>query len=138
VVEHHLNKMKVVGSNPPLGIKKQMKFGVTWGQKLGRPECPYMRRWVLNFNTFSIRIHHWLSSDDDRCFHCHPWNFYTLVLKGRYIDLNENGEEQMKPGSFAYRKATHKHTVKVAEGGCWTLILTGSQMRSWGFWPKGK
>lgn len=115
-----------------------MKLGITWGQYLGRPECPYMRRWVLNFGIFSIRLHHWYSSDDDRYFHDHPWWFITLVIFGGYTDVSPKGEERMKRWRMKYRPALHKHTVKVDKGGCWTLLITGSQIRKWGFWVKNK
>lgn len=62
--------------------------GVTWGQRLGREECPYMRRWVLNLGLFAIRLHHWSGSDDERHLHDHPWPFLTIVLKGGYTDVS--------------------------------------------------
>lgn len=37
---------------------------IAWAEPLGRPECPYARRWVLNLGVFAIRIHHWIKSDD--------------------------------------------------------------------------
>lgn len=64
-------------------------MGLTWAQDLGKPECPYLRRWVLNFGRFSIRVHHWHRSDDKRAMHDHPWWFWTLVLKGSYEDWTE-------------------------------------------------
>lgn len=66
------------------------KPGITWGQRVGREECPYLRRWVLNLGRLgSIRLHHWYASDDDRALHDHPWWFATLVLKGGYADVSE-------------------------------------------------
>lgn len=110
-----------------------MKF-ITIGEKLGKPECPYMRRWVINFHFFSIRIHHWYSSDDDRAFHDHPWWFITLILRGSYKDISPDGVEFMYPGKIKLRPALHRHTVKVSPGGCWTVMITGMQIRRWGFW----
>lgn len=112
-----------------------MKF-FTWGEKLGRPECPYLQRWVLNFKVFSVRLHHWYSSDDHRAFHDHPWWFCTLVLRGGYTDVSPVGREVMRPGTLRCREATHRHTVEVNPGGCWTLILTGPVSRVWGFWVR--
>jgi hypothetical protein len=115
-----------------------MKLGLTWGQKLGLPECPYMRRWVLNMGRFSIRIHHWYSSDDHRAWHDHPWWFWTLVLRGGYTDVSPIGRENLWAGRWASRPALHRHTVEVWPGGCWTLVITGRPVRKWGFWPNGK
>ena len=114
-----------------------MRF-LTWRERLGRPECPYMTRWAINFGLFSLRIHHWHSSDDHRYYHDHPWWFVTLVLKGSYTDVSDGGREAMTPGSIRYRPALHRHTVEVADGGCWTVLLTGKVVRRWGFWVNGK
>src|SRR5262245_9881749 len=114
-----------------------MKF-FTWNEPLGRPECPYLRRWALNFGLFSMRVHHWYSSDDHRAFHDHPWWFVTLVLRGGYTDVSPAGRERMTPGKVRFRPAIHRHTTEVDSGGCWSLLLTGRQKRRWGFWVNGK
>jgi hypothetical protein len=113
-------------------------LGVTWGQKLGRSECPYIRRWVFNFLLFSIRIHHWYYSDDSRYFHDHPWWFVTLVLKGGYTDVSPTKNDTLTFWSIRWRSAYHRHYVAVNKGGCWTVMLTGPALRQWGFWVKGK
>src|SRR4051812_2647930 len=101
--------------------------GVTWGQRLGEPTCPYLRRWVLNISRVgSIRLHHWYSSDDPRALHDHAWWFLTLVLKGGYYDVTgeqlwtENGvlvqdydHDRLRVGSVRHRAAHHAHSVVV-------------------------
>ena len=104
---------------------------IFWGQELGKPECPYIQRWVLDFGPFSIRLHHWLTSDDQRHFHDHPWWYLSLVLKGSYIDRNPKGVNNRTVGSLQFFPATHQHTVSVAKGGCWTLLVTGRERRQW-------
>jgi hypothetical protein len=106
---------------------------ITWGENLGRVECPYIKRWVFNFHFFSIRIHHWLHSDDARHFHDHPWWYLTLVLKGGYVDSSPDGLDILKMGSIRFRKATHKHSVLIFDPS-WTILLTGPKKRVWGFW----
>lgn len=107
---------------------------LTIGENLGREDCPYMKRWVLNLGLFSIRLHHWYRSDDDRHMHDHPWSFLGLVLKGSYDDITSNGSVTLKAGKLFYRKAKHLHYVKVPKGrDCWTLLLTGPVIRKWGF-----
>jgi hypothetical protein len=123
-------------------MKPVRPFQIRWNEPLGKPECPYMRRWVFNFWLFAIRIHHWIRSDDKRHFHNHPWWFWTFVLKGAYVDVSYDPKhpeiketaEAMLAGNFAFRKASHLHYVLVPEGGCWTLLLTGPQTQNWGFW----
>ena len=107
-----------------------------WRQKLGKPECPYLERWVFDFYFFSIRIHHWFFGDDPRHFHDHGWDFAGIVLSGSYVDVNPNGRELMNTGKVFYRKAEHRHTVETS--GCWTLLITGKEKREWGFWLKNK
>lgn len=72
----------------PMKEKKVSSFQIRWAEPLGKPECPYMFRWVFVFFGFSIRLHHWIRSDDKRFFHDHPWSFITLVLKGQYTDVS--------------------------------------------------
>jgi len=105
-------------------------------QKLGKHECPYLTRWVLDLRLFSIRLHHWHFGDDPRHFHDHPWAFLGIVLKGSYEDVTPQGEEHMHCGKVFFRRPTHKHTVKTK--GCVTLIVTGPSIRPWGFWLKNK
>lgn len=114
-----------------------MKF--IWGQLLGRPECPYMQRWVIETRWGSVRLHRWLASDDQRHFHDHPWWFVCLILAGGYTDVSPSGEQNMHVGSVAFRPALHRHTVRVKPGGCWSLVVTGPEVRpKWGFWVGGK
>jgi len=101
-----------------------------------------MRRWVINFGLFAIRLHKWTASDDDRHLHDHPWNFIIFVLKGWYADITNTEQskgEILVAGDIVFRKAEHKHFVSVSAGGpVWTLLLTGPQKRKWGFWVNGK
>lgn len=64
------------------------KAGITWGQRCGLPECPYLRRWVFNFGVGSVRVHHWTGSDDSRHLHDHAWWFLTFVVRGGYTDVS--------------------------------------------------
>lgn len=107
---------------------------IRWNEKLGRSECPYMKRWVFNFGLFSIRIHKWYRSDDSRFMHDHTFNFITLVLKGSYDDISPTKKDKLKAGSVRFRKAEHIHYVKVPETGCTTLLLCSPPKRNWGFW----
>lgn len=118
--------------------KKPFKFGIRWKEPLGMPYCPYMYRWVFNFKLFSIRIHHWIRSDDKRAFHSHPWNFITFVIKGSYIDVTPEGKETLKFGSIRYRKNHHMHYVDVPKTGCWSILLTGNPNFKWGFLVNNK
>jgi hypothetical protein len=121
------------------------QFQIRWREPLGDAKCPYLYRWVFIFFGFSIRLHHWIRSDDKRFFHDHPWDFTTFVLKGSYRDVSpaytREGIEYhhidtIKAGDRKFRKATHKHYVDVPQGGAWTLLFCGRHKRNWGFWIK--
>ena len=106
--------------------------------KVGLPDCPYLERWILNFNLFSIRLHKWHSSDDQRYFHDHEWDYITFVLRGSYRDISPNKEVNLKALTIAYRKAEHQHKVLLLKKPCYTLLLTGPKRRQFGFWVNGK
>lgn len=112
-----------------------MKF--TQNEKLGSKENPYLIRWVLDLGVFSLRLHHWKSSDDLRHPHDHAWSFITFVLRGSYTDVAPDGEEIMTAGNVKFRKAEHQHSVRVDDE-CWTFLITGPARRTWGFWVNGK
>lgn len=105
----------------------------TWREKLGKTECPYLIRWCLNLWLFSVRLHHWIASDDQRNPHDHSWWFITLVLSGGYTDITEK-EEWLPAWSIRLRRPQHAHKVLVPAGGCWTTLLTGPPQRKWGFY----
>jgi hypothetical protein len=127
------------GSSPSLrAISKIRPFQFRWREPLGKPECPYAYRWILNLWLFSIRVHQWVRSDDKRYFHDHPWSFITIVLRGSYVDVSPAGRDPLSLGSIRFRKATHQHYVEVPRGGALTLLVTTLPVRHWGFWVKGK
>ena len=102
----------------------------------------YVRRWGIETPWFSVRLHQWLGDDDPRAHHNHPWPFWTLILKGRYLDVTYADErhlmdhrscEVMRPGTVRYRPATHLHTVRLETDTCWSLVVTGPIVRRWQF-----
>lgn len=115
---------------------------LTWAEKLGRPECPYLVRWVLNLWLFSIRLHWWRGSDDQRCFHDHPWWFVSLILWGGYTEHSEDQEglthRSYGVGNMLIRNAEWRHSVEVGPRGAITLMITGPERRQWGFWVQGR
>lgn len=111
---------------------------LSWNETLGLRPCPYLRRWVLDFGSFALRVHRWEASDDTRAFHDHPWWFLTCVLRGSYVDVSPQGRDLLRAGSIRFRPADHKHTVEIQTPGTWTVLVTGPAVRRWGFWVKGK
>ena len=59
-------------------------INIAWHEPLGVPGSPYLIRWMIEWRPLgSIRLHHWLGSDDHHAPHDHSWGFATLVLRGR-------------------------------------------------------
>lgn len=131
-------------------------------QVIGGPDRPYMLRWyVIPRNPLiNVYVHKFCRSDDDRALHDHPWWFVSLILKGGYTEVTEAGRTPRSglwggrywrwDRQIAFRPATFRHRVElwpVVEHGdpflarrdrrelpCWTLIVTGRRLRTWGFW----
>jgi hypothetical protein len=114
--------------------RKFKPFQVRWKEAMGRPECPYLYRWTILFFNFSIRLHHWIRSDDKRFFHDHPYDFISIVLKGSYTNVTPEGRFKVKAGSIWASKAMKRHYLDVPKSGAWTLLLCGRPYRKWGFW----
>lgn len=62
-------------------------FQIRWAEKLGFPDDPYLVRWTFILFGYSMRIHHWIKSDDDRYFHDHSADLLSIVLKGKYWNV---------------------------------------------------
>lgn len=112
-------------------------WSARWNEELHCAEGVYVRRWWVETPWFSVRLHHWLHSDDDRNPHDHPWPFITFILKGNYTDVGDVFQ-RCSAGHFYYREATHKHWVRLESKDAWTLVMTGPKVRNWGLWVQGR
>jgi len=72
-------------------------FQVRWNEPMGLPQSPYLYRWTLILFGYSIRLHHWLRSDDNRYFHDHSSWLISIVLRGHYWNV-----KPAKPDSTPY------------------------------------
>ena len=117
----------------------------------GKDGDMYMGRWWLfnpyphpeeqrkNWFPISIRIHHIMRKDEDRELHDHPWNARTIILKGGYTEIREDGKRYFRfSGSTAKLKYGEYHRITyVPPGGTWTLFITGKYRGTWGFLVDG-
>jgi hypothetical protein len=124
---------------------------------IGGTERPYLLRWHLlpRNRWMNLYLHKFCRDDDDRALHDHPWWFVSLMLAGVYREYTpgrgaegQRGKaaegdwvcEMRRGGSIAFRRAEHRHRVELLKRDdgtpipCWTLVLTGSNVRTWGFW----
>ena len=123
-------------------MKPYRKFGwwfqLRWKEALGRKECPYLYRWTLIICGFSIRLHHWLRSDDRRYFHDHACNFVSIIIRGKYTNVTPTKRVSVKAGSCWYAMAEQRHYLEIPKGGAWTILLCGKAYHKWGFYVNGK
>ncbi len=114
--------------------RKFKQFQIRWKEALGLSECPYLYRWTFLFFGFSLRIHHWIKSDDRRFFHDHSCNFISIIVKGKYKNVTPDGETEVKAGSIWKSKAKVKHYLDIPKEGAWTILLCGRTRHKWGFY----
>lgn len=77
-------EMRTTGSTDTRQFKK---FQIRWAEKLGYKDNPYLVRWTFIVFGYSMRIHHWIKSDDRRHFHDHSSDLLSIVLKGEYDNV---------------------------------------------------
>jgi hypothetical protein len=86
---------------------------------------------------FNIYLHKFIGDDDERACHCHPWNSFSIRLKGdmrERIKMDDGAVYLFLAPRFAYRKAEHAHRLSLIDKKpCWTLFITGPRKREWGF-----
>ena len=98
------------------------------------PGVPYIERFhVIDSRSVSIRFHHWLSSDDGRAPHDHPWNNGTMLLAGSLLEHTAGAVHQLEPHAVITRAATDAHIIELQSPDAWTLFVTGPVIRPWGF-----
>lgn len=107
-----------------------------------------------------LRLHHICTEDRDAHLHDHPFDFYSLVLTGGYVEARptsrnpafhadfgddlDTGVEWCnftirKAGSFAFRRCTDRHKIVEVFPDTWTLVLASPIRQWWGFYtPVGK
>ena len=78
-----------------------------------------------------------MGSDEKRYFHDHPWNFISILFKGRYANVTPNGRIEVR-APFCWRsKALDQHYLDIPEKGAWTVLLCGKPYHHWGFYVNG-
>jgi hypothetical protein len=112
-------------------------FQIRWKEALGYADCPYLYRWTFLFFGYSIRLHHWLRSDDRRYFHDHACDFVSIILKGTYTNVTPNGSFKVHTGSIWKGNALGRHYLDIPKEGAWTLLLCGRPYHKWGFYVNG-
>lgn len=86
-----------------------------------------------------VYLHQFLRSDDDRALHDHPWANLSILLRGVYVEhtIDAGGihrRDVLIAGDWRLRWSGRiAHRVELTVGPCWSLFITGSRYREWGF-----
>lgn len=100
----------------------------------------YLKRYfIFRSPHFKVFLHYIPRPDTDRDPHSHPWNFFSLMLKGGYREelFTERGlfkglVSRVAP-AFSFRKARCVHKIKEVDPDTWTLLFCGPVVNEWGF-----
>lgn len=105
----------------------------------------YLLRWHLipRNRWFNIYLHKFIGDDDERACHDHPWNSFSIRLRGQLrelIRMDSGAEYWFLAPRFSYRPTTFAHRLKLVDNKpAWTLFITGPRVREWYFHcPNGK
>ena len=124
-------------------MKPYRKFGdyfqIRWKEALGLPESPYLYRWTLILFGYTIRLHHWIKSDDRRYFHDHSCDLISIIIKGYYYNVMPDVDgNPVKHLAVAWKprkmNALQRHYLDIPKGGAWTILLCGRPYHKWGFY----
>ena len=119
-------------------MKEFKRFQIRWREKLGLQEEPYLYRWTFLFFGYSIRLHHWIKSDDRRYFHDHACDLLSIIIKGKYFNVIEEDGKAVKHLAKAWvprkMKAKDRHYLDIPKEGAWTILLCGRPYNKWGFY----
>lgn len=104
------------------------------------PLVNYLTRWrVIQTPWFSVYLHKMERPDSRPTLHDHPWSFFSFVLWGGYseVRLNPHTMETYDHivNRFNHVRQNEAHYItELHKPTCWTLLLVGPRVRTWGYW----
>lgn len=103
-------------------------------------EIHFRRYRLLSTPWFNLYIHQLLKSDEDRHMHDHPWDFFSLILKGSYFEQTTYHpyhivvhSRTFRVGDLIEHDARDAHHITLKSPVVWTLVLTLGREREWGY-----
>ncbi len=104
----------------------------------------HFKRWaVIELPFFSIYIHRIYNADKDPFCHTHPWNFFSLILAGEYIEETLKPELQevnittkKRRGKFSVSRGdrNYLHRISTVVKTTTTLFITWGRKTPWYFY----
>ncbi len=106
-------------------------------------DVPYLERYYVGrlFN-WTFYLHRFVSSDDERVVHDHPWNIsISFILAGRYLEERfkwfNNGIEFTYHNLSAFGinviRGGDFHRIKEPDPETWSLFCHSKRVKQWGF-----
>lgn len=106
-------------------------------------ERTYLSRLVIvRTPLFSVLVNRIRMADADRHLHDHPWSFFSILLRGWYIEERplfdgETGFTRLRKREvrdlYNYCSAEQQHRIAQVSEDCLTLVFCGPKRRKWGF-----
>lgn len=106
----------------------------------------YLRRLYLAWSPWCHASVHWLYSPDSADQHDHPASFFSIILRGGYVEevatYSPTGVRwdvrTRRVRWFNFKRAEGAHAIREIEPGTVTLVLWGRRRRPWGFWVRAE
>ena len=94
----------------------------------------HFRRWAI-VETAWLRIYlHFIAAPDyDLHLHTHPWHFFSLVLKGTYVEQTVDKDTIRIAPTIAFRWYNTAHKILRVLLPCWTLVFAFGKRKEWGY-----
>ncbi len=97
---------------------------------------PSRIRWrLIHTPWFGIYLHKWNKPDPRLTAHNHPWAFFSIILKGKYLEYTRiqdiHHSKWVSWFNFCSRKKFHY--VTVVEKGTISLMFVGKTHQDWGY-----
>ena len=86
---------------------------------------------------FSLMLHWILAPDPVRHLHDHPVSFWSLVVRGGYVERTPAGWRRWRRWSVHRMRTTSRHRIVQVEPRTTTLVLAGPVRQPWGYWVDG-
>lgn len=89
-------------------------------------------RWTLKTRWGNVLLHRMYAPVEHHHYHDHPWNFWSIVLWGGYLEeIRGVGKTLRGIGSIRYRTAETAHKTTTYDRVSWSLCFTGPKIREW-------
>jgi hypothetical protein len=100
-------------------------------------ELHFRRYAIFECFWFNIYLHRIFRDDQDKDPHNHPWNFWSIILWGAFIEdgLHDKTSGIKSVGTCHYMSMKDYHKNRVIST-VTTLVLTGKRSQDWGYMTK--